>query len=73
MGRGCMVCFCPVQQRLPLPCKSPRADSTAIMFGVIGPALLSSSKTHLVEHDVSLSDAARHLALYSLWYGLGGV
>ena len=28
---------------------------------------------HPVEHDVSLSDAAEHLALYSLWYGLGGM
>ena len=28
---------------------------------------------HPVEHDVSLSDAARHLALYSLRYGLGGM
>ena len=29
--------------------------------------------SHPVEHDVSLSDAAEYLALYSLWYGLGGV
>ena len=31
--------------------------------------------SHLVEHDVSLSNAAEreHLALYSLWHGLGGM
>ena len=29
--------------------------------------------SHPVEHDVSLSDAAEYLALYSLRYGLGGV
>ena len=33
----------------------------------------SAAAAHPVEHDVSLSDAAEYLALYSLWYGLGGV